>query len=169
MIDMKAFIFYLCIVLPSFHSNFADKVSFKDLKLLTGDQWKGKLTYLDYNSNQKTSIPANLMVQQSTEEKNIFYFIHDYPKEPKANKTDTLIINNDGKQLNDQSVVKKEKIGNIIKLITESSKGSKDELKNFRYTYLFGSNLFSIKKEEKGMKDTAYFTRNIYEYQRKSL
>jgi hypothetical protein len=166
---MKAFLFYICIVLPDFSSNFADKVNSNDLKIITGDQWKGKLTYLDYSSNQKTSISAHLMVQQSTEEKNIFYFIHDYPKEPKANKTDTVIINNDGKQLNDQSVIKKEKIGNIIKLITESSRGSKDELKYFRYTYLLGSNLFSIKKEEKGMKDTAYFTRNIYEYQRKSL
>jgi hypothetical protein len=154
---------------PPLNSNFADKVNSNDLKIITGDQWKGKLTYLDYSSNQKTSIPANLLVQQSTEEKNIFYFIHDYPKEKKANKTDTLIINNDGKQLNDQSVIKKEKIGGIIKLVTESTLGSKDELKYFRYTYLLGSNLFSIKKEEKGIKDTAYFTRNVYEYQRKSL
>ena len=166
---MKAFLFYLCTVLPALPSSFADKVNSNDLKIITGDQWKGKLTYLDYSSNQKTSIPANLVVQQSIEEKNVFYFIHDYPKEPKANNSDTLIIKNDGKQLNDQSVIKKEKIGDIIKLVTESTKGSKEELKYFRFTYLLGANLFSIKKEEKGMKDTAYFTRNIYEYQRKPL
>ena len=164
---MKAFLFYLLIILPSLHFKVADKVNINDLKIITGNQWKGKLTYLDFSSGQKTSIPANLLVHQSSDDKKIFYFIHEYPKEPHANKTDTIIISSDGKQLNNQIVGKKEKIGNIIKLITESNNGKESDYKYFRHTYLLGSNLFSVKKEEKGSKDTAFFTRNIYEYQRK--
>lgn len=164
---MKLILIYLLIILPALQFSFADKVNSNDLKIITGDQWKGKLTYLDFSTNQKTSIPANLLVKQSSSEKNIFYFIHEYPKEPHANNTDTLIISSEGRKLNNQMVVKKDKIGTMIKLITESTNGNQSDFKYFRYTYLLGTNLFSIKKEEKGMKDTGYFTRNIYEYQRK--
>ena len=165
---MKATITLLLVSLFSLQFIFADKVHVNDLKIITGDPWKGKLTYLDYSTGNKTSIPANLTVLQASGNKNIFYFLHEYPKEPKANRTDTFVISNDGKNLNEQQVIKKEKIGNIIKLITESSTDKDGMAKNFRYTYLLGSNLFSIKKEEKALKDTGYFTRNIYEYQRKN-
>ena len=71
---MKAVLFYLFIILPSLHFTVADKVSINDLKIITGNQWKGKLTYLDFSSGQKTSIPAKLQVQQSTADKKIFFF-----------------------------------------------------------------------------------------------
>jgi hypothetical protein len=145
----------------------ADKVTQEDLVVLTGDQWKGKLSYLDYSSNKKTTIQANLLVSQSAVNNNIFYFSNEYPGEPHANNMDTLILSKDGKKLNEQQVIKKERIGNITKLITESFSAGTGTGKSFRYTYLIGKNLFSIKKEEKSSNDSAFFTRNIYEYQRK--
>ena len=39
-----------------------------DLQPLHGPQWKGALTYLDYTSNKKVSIPSNLTVTSSTED-----------------------------------------------------------------------------------------------------
>ena len=38
--------------------------------------------------------------------------------------------------------------------MTESNNDKDSDYKYFRHTYLLGSNLFSIKKEEKGAKET---------------
>ncbi len=45
------------------------KVNSKDLQRITGAQWKGTLTYLDYRSNKKVSIPSHLRVTRSVEDK----------------------------------------------------------------------------------------------------
>jgi len=39
-----------------------------DLQILTGTQWSGTLTYLDYRSKKKVSIPANLNVKPNAED-----------------------------------------------------------------------------------------------------
>ena len=39
------------------------KVKRDDLQSLTGNLWSGTLTYLDYRSKKKISIPANLTVK----------------------------------------------------------------------------------------------------------
>jgi hypothetical protein len=164
---IKAFLLLLAPAFLSFANlAFADKISKEDLLTLTGEQWKGKLTYLDYSSNTRTSIYANLFVKQSSNDPNTFYFEHEYPKEPHANSIDTVILSKDGKQVNKERVRKKEKIGNIMRIVTELDEAERAGI-IFRFTYLIGSNLFSIKKEEKRLTDTAFFTRNVYEYQRK--
>jgi hypothetical protein len=145
----------------------SDRFQKNDFMILTGSQWKGKLTYLDYGSNKRTTIPANLTVTVSEKDRNTFYFYQEYPKEPHANSTDTVTISKDGKMLGDETFVKREKIGTMIRMLTEKKYGSGEDLKEFRYTYLISTNLFSIKKEEKGQKDSVFFVRNIYEYQRK--
>jgi hypothetical protein len=64
----------------------------KDINTLTAEQWKGRLSYLDYSSIKRNTIPSNLIVEQSKFDKNTWYFKNDYPKEPHENSIDGLYL-----------------------------------------------------------------------------
>ena len=63
----------------------AAKVSAEDLRRLAGARWTGTLTYLDYGSGKKVSIPSNLTVTQAEGDESAWVFEYEYPEEPKAN------------------------------------------------------------------------------------
>src|ERR1044071_6200375 len=92
---MKMNILALCFLivssLPGLISTDAPEVRTGDLQTLTGPQWTGTLTYLDYRTNKRVSIPSNLSVRQSTEDKLSWVFGYQYPDEPKANNKDIEI------------------------------------------------------------------------------
>ena len=76
------------------------KITRDDLQVLTGLQWSGTLTYLDYQSNRKVSIPANLTVRPNGEDKWSWVFEYSYPDEPKANSEEVVRLSKDGKTIN---------------------------------------------------------------------
>ena len=68
------------------------KIKSGDFKRLTNGQWKGKLTYQNYRSNEKVSILSNLTVTESSEDKLFWVFEYEYTDEPKANKKSIVKI-----------------------------------------------------------------------------
>ncbi len=97
----------------------APKIKSSDFKPLSGEQWKGKLTYQDYRSNKKVSILSNLTVTESNEEKLSWIFEYEYPDEPKANKKSIVKISKDGKTFDEEMVVEKMNLPNeTLKIVT---------------------------------------------------
>lgn len=146
------------------------KVNTKDLQRLTGAQWIGTLTYLDYRTNKKISILSNLIVTRSAEDKLSWIFEYQYPDEPKANSKDTVTISKDGKTIDGKTVIERTTLaGDTIRIVTEKSGTDNDKSALFRYTYLLSARSFSIKKEVRYEGTTEFIERNQYSWQRKVL
>jgi hypothetical protein len=145
--------------------NVDNKVNKNEFKILTGEQWKGKLTYLDYSSGKKTSIDANVTVLESKEDDHTWYFINEYPKEPRANNTDTVVISKDLRNINKEKVISRQKADALtVKVVTEEQHNNDGQPMVYRYTYFLSDKSFSVKKEERKAGETTFIQRNMYEY-----
>lgn len=137
-----------------------------ELKTLEGAEWVGELTYLDYSSNEKTSIKSNLKISKSNDPR-VWTFDYIYPREPKANGTSMVGLSADGRTFNDQAVVEKSKLADGTLKFVSTKPGTDNERKAlFRFTYLFSATKFSIKKEVKVDGTDTYFERNTYTWSR---
>ena len=83
-------------------------VTAKDFKTAFG-KWKGSLTYLDYSSGKPYTMPANITVSKNKDNKQQLILAFEYPDEPKANGKDTLVISDDGLQIDGAVIVSKTK------------------------------------------------------------
>ncbi len=137
-----------------------------DLNILTGKKWSGKLTYLDYKSNKEVSIPAELTVEK-TDDQDVFIFINEYPEEPKANASETIRIDDNGKTFSNETVT--EKISDesgYLKLVTEREGMDDEKPALIRHTYFISIKKFVIKKEVKFSDGVNFITRHSYEFER---
>jgi len=143
------------------------KMKIKDLQNLKGAQWTGILSYLDYGKNTKVSIPSNLTVTQSKDNKSSWIFEYQYPDEPKANSKETVTISKDGKIFDGETVIERTNLADkTLRIVTEKSGNDNDKKALFRFTYLLGKTNFSIKKEVKYEGTTEFFVRNEYNWKR---
>lgn len=166
---MRKFIYIWLITLSFVVSGFGQsaKVKIKDLQILTGAQWTGTLSYLDYQTKKKVSIPSNLTVTQSKEDKLSWTFEYQYPDEPKANSTEAAAISKDGKMFDGEAVVERTNLADkTLRIVTEKSGPDNDKKALFRFTYLLSKTSFSIKKEVKYEGTTEFFVRNEYNWKR---
>jgi hypothetical protein len=166
---MNAFVSSLLIALSSFGLILQDtpKVRTGDLQPLTGAQWTGTLTYLDYRTNKKVSIPSNLAITQSTGDRLSWLLVYEYPDEPKANSKETVRISKDGRTINGETVVERANIGGTtLRIVTEKSGRDDDKIALFRFTYLLNARSFSIKKEVRYEATTDFIERNQYSWKR---
>src|SRR5215211_2176103 len=88
------------------------KIKADDLQRLTGAQWTGTLTYLDYGKKRKVSIPSKLLVTRSAEDKRLWVFEFQYPDEPQANSKQNVMIAEDGRSLGDETVMERMDLAN---------------------------------------------------------
>jgi hypothetical protein len=143
------------------------KVKPGDFKPLSGEQWKGKLTYQDYRSNKKVSILSNLTVAKSKDDELSWVFEYEYPDEPKANEKSIVKISKDGKSIDNETVIERTKLPNeTLKIVTTRNGTDNDKPAVFRYTYLINKKSFSIKKEVKYEEAQEFFERNEYKWSR---
>lgn len=166
---MKQFLFISILVFSFSVSGFGQtaKIKVSDLLILTGKQWSGTLSYLDYGTNKKISIPSNLTVTRSKNNKSSWIFDYRYPKEPKADSAETVTVSKDGKILDGEAVVERTILPDkTLKIVTE--KNGTDNNKNavFRYTYMLNKSNFSIKKEVRYEGAAEFFGRNEYIWKR---
>lgn len=137
-----------------------------DLDVLVGGRWTGKLTYLDYSSNKKTTILSNLVVEKSNESRT-WYFRNEYPNEPKANQTDTIALSKDGSIIDGETLTDISRASDGgIKFITEKSVLDNGIERLYRFTYMISKTRFSVKKEEQRKGKDDFLERNVYEYTR---
>jgi len=164
-------IFITCVASLSLFLGFifmdAPKLKRSDLQLLTGAQWTGTLTYLDYSTNKKVSIASKLLVTQSSAGKFAWVFDYQYPDEPKANGTKEVILSPDGTTISGEKVVERTKVdGSPLRITTEKTGSENDKQALFRFTYLISAKSFSIKKEVRYEGTTDFIERNQYSWTR---
>lgn len=166
---MKIFVAVLLIASSFFGLGFLEtpKVKREDLQRLTGAQWVGTLTYADYRTNKKVSIPSNLSVTQSATDKRSWVFAYQYPDEPKANSKDTIVISKNGATIDGEKVIERKRLaGNSLRIVTEKAGTDNNKKALFRFTYALSATAFSIKKEVRYEGTTDFFERNQYEWKR---
>jgi hypothetical protein len=163
---MKKSLAVLTGLLLSFAFTFPLRIKNRDLAILEGVKWSGKLTYLDYGSNRQVSIPADLMVEAATSETNTWYFRNEYPKEPHVNNVDTIVLKGRGHHINDQRLLERNKTQGLLMIVTQKQINDDGVDKIYQYTYLISRSSFSIKKEEKKKGDAGFIQRHVYEYTR---
>ena len=159
----KLFFAFIALSMLSFKGH--DKIRPSDFSLLEGN-WSGTLTYLNYKSDKKNTIPCDLIVTQSENDKRVWYFKKLYPKEPHANTIDTITISRNGKKINTKQLAEKSASVTGVTMVFREKHNDDGVDKDFRFTYSITKNLFSIKKEESTANGT-FIERNRYEWQRK--
>ena len=143
------------------------RVSAEDLRRLTGARWTGTLTYLDYRSNRRVSIPSHLTVTQAEGEGGAWVFEYEYPEEPKANAKQTLQVSDGGAVFDGETVVGRAGLaGGGFRLVTEKRGRDNDRDALFRFTYTLDGATFSVKKEVRPEGAAEFFERNTYSWKR---
>jgi len=143
----------------------APSVSVTDFSQAMG-QMKGTLTYLDYSSGKPYTMPA-LITLRNTE--GLLIRSLEYPDEPKANQTDTLLIGAKGTFFNGAKLVKKETLPDgSLQLVTEKAgkDGNDHKSATLRNTYTFGKNLIVIRKDVRFEGEEKWIQRHEYSFQR---
>lgn len=138
-------------------------VTVDDVKPLEGAKWIGKLTYLDYSSNKRTSIQSSVTISPSSKNGTSWIFKFEYPLEPKANATKEIKLSLNGREIDGESVSERTELADgIVRIITTSRGIDNGKEATFRKTYLIGKESFSIKKEVQIAGDPKFFERNTY-------
>jgi len=143
------------------------RLSAADFQVLTGAQWIGTLTYVDYRTNKRVSIASNLKVSQSKGDEQAWIFEYQYPDEPKANSQETVTISENGTVINGERVVERANLaGQGLRFVTEKSGLDNNKKALFRYTYTISATNFSIKKEVRYEGAQEFIERNQYVWKR---
>ncbi|MCI5081792.1 MAG: hypothetical protein MRY78_08875 [Saprospiraceae bacterium] len=140
------------------------KLNMSDLELLIDQNWKGSLRYRDYSSNEMVEIPCKLKVIKKGE--SILLLEYNFPNEPKANDSQKVKIEENGRKLANQYVISKEKIDGktIIRTLEEGKDNGEEVL--FYYTYTFDKEQFEMKKEYQSLGSDELLFRNKYLFKR---
>ena len=154
---------YECYTQNEVTSTYDNTITPQDLEIILGD-WTGTLTYMDYRSNKPYTMPANLTVEQG-ENENQFLLNNIYPKEPKANSQDVIMLSKSGKALNGKDIKTKQILSTGQVQITVEYKGKDNNKKALiRSIYLLSKNQFVIRKEVQFEDSDLWVKRNEYNY-----
>ena len=138
-----------------------------DLGRLSGAPWKGTLTYLDYRTSRKTTIPSNVTVTRSAGDPRAWIFAYEYPEEPRANSVDTVTVSADGRSIGGETVIARAILPDgMLRVVTRGTGKDNDRDAVFRHTYLIGGSRVSIRKEVMYEGSPEYFERNEYAWSR---
>ena len=77
-------------------------ISMADLARVAGDGWTGSLTYLNYGSDERSSIPVNLQV--ATPRGRTMAYAIQYPGEEAYNSKEKLELSRNGSELNGDTI-----------------------------------------------------------------
>jgi len=129
-------------------------------------EWKGSLTYLDYQTNKPYTMPVNLSIEHG-KNKHQFKLFLEYPKETNANSTDKIKISKDGTKINKADVISNRKISeDEFEIITEYSGKDNNQKAEIRVIYIIGKAKLIIRKEVKFGNTENWILRNEYNYKR---
>ena len=157
------------ILLPVFaFAQTISPVTIKDFKPAFG-KWKGSLTYLDYSSGKPYTMPANITISKTTGNSKLVLLALEYPDEPKANERDTLVISDNGRQIDGAVIISQTKNsdGSLV-LITEKEgvDGNDRRSATLRHIYSIGKKIFSNRKEVRFKGEEKFILRNEFKMSR---
>ena len=129
-------------------------------------EWKGALTYLDYQTNEPFTMPVNLRIENGKNKYQFKLFL-EYPKESNANSTDKIKISKDGTKINKADVISNRKISEEeFEIITKYSGKDNNKKAEIRVIYIIGKTELIIRKEVKFENTENWILRSEYKYKR---
>lgn len=141
-------------------------IEYQDLDLLIGE-WTGSLTYLDYQTGNPYTMPANLIVEEG-KNRNQLILKNIFPNESSANNTDKLTISKDRTLLNKQAIVSRIELPSGEIEVTTAYTGKDNNKKALiQHKHLLGKNSYSNTKSVQFDNSTEWIKRSEFSYSRK--
>ncbi|HRE41245.1 MAG TPA: hypothetical protein PLG90_07910 [Ignavibacteria bacterium] len=159
---MKKFTFLLLVIISICKQNLYSQQKY-NFDIISGKDWKGFLTYKDFSSGKDVNIPVNIRLDNIA--KYDYSVTLEFPDEPQANSIYLKSFSEDGKKFGDENIVSfSVEYGGKYTMFTEKEGLDNNRPADFRFTYKYSENEFSIKKEVKYKDENDYFVRNTFNF-----
>ena len=139
--------------------------SMDDFRMLEGKGWDGSLSYLNYGSDERSTIPVKLEIT-ILDDQTMQYAIQ-YPGEEQYNAKESLKISNDGTLIDGYIITARalEPDGTLV--LTAQGRGRDDgRTADIQMVYFISENAFRIRKNVRFHQDETFFNRNEYNFSR---
>ncbi|WP_298516403.1 hypothetical protein [uncultured Kordia sp.] len=159
---MKTLISVLFTMTITFFANAQEKVNMSDFTSLDNTNWTGELMYVNYSDSKEVTLPTMLQIEIK---KNKIIFNTKYTTEESANNKSTLKIKKDGTYIDNQKIIKVNRLADGSLEIETMYEGQDDNRAATIYiTYFFSDTKLSMKKEVEFKDAPGKFIRNQYTY-----
>ncbi len=157
-------------------------VSQNDFMILTGESWNGALTYLDYSSGKRVTIPTRAQIMQKGDKISVSI---SYPEEPWEDSKETLSFSKDGRKLNGHTLISRSThalsslgldaenfnmttLPDIMftRFVTEHDGKDNGKPAKIRMQYILHPKALGIYKDVKTDKNESFVNRNVYSFTR---
>lgn len=147
------------------HSAYNQQIPAQSLDVLAGEDWTGELTYLDYSSNERVTMPVQMAVSILGD--GVYQIAYSYPNEPKANSRHKIRISRNGKRIagNEVTGIERSDDGSLV-IFAESNGRDDNEKARFYFTYRVGGSTFISRKEVMFAGRSQKILRNEYRLER---
>ena len=141
----------------------APTISVDDFRPLVGEEWSGELTYLNYNSDERSTIPVRYRVIEDAPGELKFKIA--YPGEESHNATNTIAIGEGGTTLFGAPVISRTQTDDGLEIVTLTDGEDGNKPAKIRIIYRISASDFSMEKRVRFGGENE-FRRNIYEFGR---
>jgi len=140
--------------------------SVADFEILEGDTWSGDLEYLNYGSEERSTIPVKMVVREASGRSIRYGFL--YPGEEDKNASDRIRISRNGRLVNGLAITGRYRgdAGNLV-IVTEGKGRDDNQPADIRLTYEIGETRF-INRKDVRFDGGEYINRNEYRLTRGS-
>jgi len=151
---------FLILLLP-LTINAQDTLHISDFEILNHTNWKGTLTYKDYQSGKPRSIDATMQIKIKNEK--IITTIQ-YTYEPNKNNTSSVKIKKNGTYFGNEKIISNS-LENGVRTFITSYEGRDNNKKATMYIiHEFSKDYYKFTKEVQYKNSDERFTRNTYEF-----
>lgn len=140
-------------------------VAIEDFARLSGGEWTGELSYLDYSSGTPQSIPVKMQFAPASGTDIDYKLI--YPKESQYNAEEVLSVSPGGDRVNDKILTSRilNPDGRLM-LVTEHDAEDNGRAAKVRLTHMISDDLFVLSKDVRFDTDGSFVRRNAYTLRR---
>lgn len=140
------------------------RVLASDVDMLTGAEWGGTLTYLDYTTKRPTTIRSLLKVDRVPGKSPAEWEMRiGYADEPHANNAEVVRLQEEGRVFRDQPVVERRALRDgSVRVITEGDARDDNRSARVRYVYVIAPSRCSFQKLVRFDEEGDFFERHVY-------
>jgi len=147
------------------HTGNGMSVTMDELNRLEGDGWEGSLSYLNYGSDKRSTIPVKAAIKV-LDKKTLQYAIA-YPGEEQHNAKERLKLSSDGTRIDGYAITNREQTTDGMLILTTEGTGRDDDRPaEVQVIYTVAADRFSIRKNVRFKGSEAFLNRNEYSFRR---
>ena len=136
-------------------------ISAEDFAPLIGDDWEGALTYLNYGSDKRSTIPVKMIIAAANGG-SISYAIQ-YPGEEDANIDGVIEISENGSTINGHPVTSRRSLPDGgVEIVTEAQDRDDNRPADIQTIYTITETLFKMRKAIRFEREADWIERNEY-------